>query len=46
VALGEPGAPVVCCAIAGTRVSTVKVAAESTSAVVFMVILPESVHVG
>src|SRR6478672_7629913 len=36
VALGEPGAPVVCCAIAGTRVSTVKVAAENTSAVVFM----------
>jgi hypothetical protein len=36
VALGEPGTPVVCCAVAGTQVSTVNVAVESASAAVFM----------
>jgi hypothetical protein len=36
VALGEPGVPVLCCAIAGKSVSTVKVAAENASAVAFM----------
>src|SRR5262249_44627207 len=36
VALGEPGTPVVCCAIAGTKVITVNAAAESVSAAVFI----------
>src|SRR5262249_3361865 len=37
VAVGEPGSPVVCCAIAGTKVSTARAVTESSATTVFMV---------
>jgi hypothetical protein len=40
VASGEPGAPVVCCAIAGTIVNTANMA-ESKSEDIFIAVLPD-----